>query len=144
MSPSVDGFPAPAGQMIVPSIAKPGDSAQEAVRSTSSAKDYQRSDLSTTQTKVKPITKQVARATQKDVALNDMVQREPDEPHGTGETDQTKQRNQYYGNAFAYRGPQSSIRDRVYGESMITAELKTNIIVREYYSPTARTRNIKH
>jgi len=136
MSPPNDGFPAPAGQMIDPSIAKSGDSTQEAVRSsTSSAKDTQRTDLcNLSQTKAKPIAKQVARAAPKDAIPTDMGKREPDGTNGTGETDQTKQRNQYYGNAFAYRGPQSSIRDLVHGESIITAELKTNVIVRDYFS----------
>lgn len=134
MSPPSDGFPVPAGQMIV---SKLGGSVQGAVLSTSSsAKDTHGTDSAgVTQPKSKQIANQVVRAAPKEVAINDMVRREPGAPNGTGETEQTKQRSQFYGNAFAYRGPPSSIRDRVYGESMVTAELKTNVIVRDH-SPT--------
>lgn len=122
MSPSANKFPAPAGQMIVTEL---GDGGQEG-----SAKDIQRTNLIVTQSKAKPIAKQVARAPSKDVATGNMVGGEPVGLDGTAEIDQTKQREQFYGNAFAYRGgSQASVRDRVHSESMIIAELKTNIIV---------------
>jgi len=123
MFPSANEFPAPAGQMIVTKL---GDGGQEA-----SAKDLlQRTDLIVMQRNAKPMAKQVARPRPKDVATNNLVGGEPDGLDGTAESDQTKQREQFYGNAFAYRGgSQASIRDRVHSESIITAELKTNVIV---------------
>lgn len=122
MSPSANEFPAPAGQMIITEL---GDGGQEG-----SAKDFQRTNLLVTQSKAEPIAKQVARAPSKDVATGNMVGGEPGGLDGIAEIDQTKQREQFYGNAFAYRGgSQASVRDRVHSESMITAELKTNVIV---------------
>lgn len=40
-----------------------------------------------------------------------------------------KKRSQYYEDAFAYREPQSSARERVSRESMIMADVRTNVIV---------------
>ena len=50
--------------------------------------------------------------------------------HNDEETDQTKQRSQFYGNAFTYRGTYASPKDKLFGESVVTAEVKTNVIVR--------------
>lgn len=41
----------------------------------------------------------------------------------------TKRKSQYYGDAFAYREPNSSARERVSRESMIMADIRTNVIV---------------
>ena len=40
-----------------------------------------------------------------------------------------RKRSQYYEDAFAYREPQSSARERVFRESMIMADIRTNVIV---------------
>ena len=40
-----------------------------------------------------------------------------------------KRKSQYYGDAFAYREPNSSARERISRESMITCDIKTNVIV---------------
>jgi hypothetical protein len=42
----------------------------------------------------------------------------------------SKRRSQYYGEIFAYREPHQSARERVTRDSMVMAELKTNVIVR--------------
>jgi hypothetical protein len=46
-----------------------------------------------------------------------------------------KRRSQYYGDAFAHREPIASARERVTKESMVMADVKTNVIVR---SPISR------
>ena len=40
-----------------------------------------------------------------------------------------KRKSQYYGDAFAYREPNSSARERISRESMIMCDIKTNVIV---------------
>tara|TARA_R110002060_G_scaffold69572_1_gene78170 strand:+ start:273 stop:566 length:294 start_codon:yes stop_codon:yes gene_type:complete len=40
-----------------------------------------------------------------------------------------KRKSQYYGDVFAYREPNSSARERVTKESMIVADVRTNVIV---------------
>ena len=47
------------------------------------------------------------------------------------EVELAKRKNQYYGECFAYREPNLSARDRIYKDSLITAEVKTNVIVRK-------------
>ncbi len=43
-----------------------------------------------------------------------------------------KKKSQFYGEVFAYRAPHTSARDRVTRDSIVMAELKTNVIVRPY------------
>jgi len=43
-----------------------------------------------------------------------------------------KKRSQYYEDAFAYREPVSSARERVSRETMIMADIKTNVIASDY------------
>jgi hypothetical protein len=40
-----------------------------------------------------------------------------------------KQKSQYYGDVFAYREPNTSARERISRESMIMADVRTNVIV---------------
>lgn len=40
-----------------------------------------------------------------------------------------KQKSQFYGEVFSYREPAASVRDRVGQDSVVTAEVKTNVIV---------------
>ena len=42
-----------------------------------------------------------------------------------------RRRSQFYGEVFAYREPNLSTKERISRNSMITAEVKTNVIVRE-------------
>lgn len=41
----------------------------------------------------------------------------------------SKQRNQFYGEVFSYREPAANARERVGQDSVVTAEVKTNVIV---------------
>ena len=42
-----------------------------------------------------------------------------------------RRRSQFYGEVFAYREPNLSTKERIYRNSMITAQVKTNVIVRK-------------
>ncbi|KAL9120718.1 MAG: hypothetical protein Q9187_002728 [Circinaria calcarea] len=59
-----------------------------------------------------------------DAYLKAMVQRGPED------TERSRQKNRFYGEVFAYREPNTSARDRVARDSVVTAEVKTNVIVR--------------
>ncbi|KAL5326432.1 hypothetical protein ACEPPN_004117 [Leptodophora sp. 'Broadleaf-Isolate-01'] len=47
-----------------------------------------------------------------------------------------KRKSQYYGNVFAYRESNTSARERVTKESMIVADVRTNVIVHDEYTVT--------
>ncbi|KAL2056477.1 hypothetical protein ABVK25_003501 [Lepraria finkii] len=44
-----------------------------------------------------------------------------------------KKRSQFYNEVFAYREPNITPRDRIYKDSIVTVEVKTNVIVRDEY-----------
>ncbi|KAL8671759.1 MAG: hypothetical protein Q9168_003754 [Polycauliona sp. 1 TL-2023] len=48
-------------------------------------------------------------------------------------TDLSRRKSQFYSEVFAYREPNLSARDRVHRYSVITAEVKTNVIVKDEY-----------
>ena len=51
------------------------------------------------------------------------------------EPDVGRRRSQFYTEVFAYREPNLSARERIYRNSVITAEVKTNVIVWTSFSP---------
>ena len=51
-----------------------------------------------------------------------------------------RNKSQYYTEVFSYREPNQSLRDRISKDSVITAEIKTNVIVRTHLSLTALRR----
>ena len=71
----------------------------------------------------KQVVRHVDRGAPGDAALAAMVQRGPED------TDRARQRSKFYGEVFAYREANSSVKERVTRESMVMAELKTNVIV---------------
>ncbi|KAL8753715.1 MAG: hypothetical protein Q9199_004859 [Rusavskia elegans] len=48
-------------------------------------------------------------------------------------TDLSRRKSQFYSEVFAYREPNLTARDRVHRYSVITAEVKTNVIVKDEY-----------
>ena len=66
---------------------------------------------------------EVERGAPGDASLMAMVKRDPEE------VKRAKQKSSFYGEVFAYREP-TTTKDRVARESPITAEVKTNVIVR--------------
>ncbi|KAL8949088.1 MAG: hypothetical protein Q9222_004778 [Ikaeria aurantiellina] len=48
-------------------------------------------------------------------------------------TDLSRRKSQFYGEVFAYREPNITARDKVHRYSIITAEVKTNVIVKDEY-----------
>lgn len=71
----------------------------------------------------KEMVRHVERGAPGDASLRAMVQRGPED------TERSRQKNKFYGEVFAYREPNSSARDRVARDSVVTAEVKTNVIV---------------
>ena len=79
----------------------------------------------------KQIARHVSRGAPGDAALANMVKRN----QSTREGEETAKRNtQFYGEVFAYREPNLTARDKIYKFSVITAEVKTNVIVRLFDS----------
>lgn len=71
-----------------------------------------------------PIARPLTRGAPGDGALMAMVQRGPEE------TQQCRRKSSFYGDVFAYRESNMSARDRTARESVVMAELTTNVIVR--------------
>ncbi|KAL8785616.1 MAG: hypothetical protein Q9213_003270 [Squamulea squamosa] len=62
-----------------------------------------------------------------DAALMAMVNKD------RASTDLSRRKSQFYSEVFAYREPNLTTRDRVHRYSIITAEVKTNVIVKDEY-----------
>ena len=74
----------------------------------------------------KQIARHVSRGAPGDAALANMVKRN----ESTRDGEQMSKRNtQFYGEVFAYREPNMNTREKITKFSVITAEVKTNVIV---------------
>lgn len=71
----------------------------------------------------KKIARHVARGAPGDAALMSMVRRDQEG------TSLARRKSQFYGEVFAYREPNVSARNKIHQYSVITAEVKTNVIV---------------
>ena len=74
----------------------------------------------------KQIARHISRGAPGDQSLMNMVKR--NESTRDGE-DASKRNTQYYTEVFAYREPNLSTREKIHKFSVITAEVKTNVIV---------------
>lgn len=72
----------------------------------------------------KQMVRHMERGAPGDAYLKAMVQRGPED------TERSRQKNRFYGEVFAYREPNTSARDCIARDSVVTAEVKTNVIVR--------------
>ncbi|KAL9038454.1 MAG: hypothetical protein Q9214_005273 [Letrouitia sp. 1 TL-2023] len=75
----------------------------------------------------KQIARTVSRGTPGDSALVAMVNRNRES------TDLSRRKSQFYSEVFAYREPNVTARDRVHRHSIISAEIKTNVIIKDEY-----------
>lgn len=73
----------------------------------------------------KQVMRNVSRGAPGDAALKKM--------RSYDEVELARRKNQYYEECFAYREPNRSARDRIHKDSLITAEVKTNVIVRRVH-----------
>ncbi|RAL58540.1 hypothetical protein DID88_003988 [Monilinia fructigena] len=73
------------------------------------------------------ITRDISRGTPGDLTKSSI-------PKSSEQKQLAKKRNQYYGDAFAYREQASSARERVSRDSMVLCELVTNVIMREEHT----------
>ncbi|CAD6456246.1 d426359d-1ff6-40fa-a4b8-896aefd4fcba [Sclerotinia trifoliorum] len=81
------------------------------------------------------ITRDISRGTPGDITKSSMS-KSPEQKQ------LAKKRSQYYGDAFAYREPTGSARDRVSRDSMVLCELVTNVIMREEHTLLTSLSNI--
>ena len=115
-------FPRPVGSMVHADTEVDGEILSPPQR------DHKHSTLSTAlvrpeRTDENAIIKHVDRGAPGDAALLAMVQRGPEA------VDRSKRKSKFYGEVFAYREPTISSNERITQDSMITAEVKTNVIV---------------
>lgn len=71
----------------------------------------------------KQITKHLKKSSQGDVVPALSV------PRSHEETQQSRRKSSFYGDVFAYRESYTSVKDRIARESVVVAEVKTNVIV---------------
>ena len=74
----------------------------------------------------KQIARHIERGAPGDGALMNMVKRNASSREGEAAS---KRNTQYFGEVFAYREPNMTTREKVHKYSVITAEVKTNVIV---------------
>lgn len=124
-TPTANDFPTPQGQIFT--VTKRDRGLVSPVESSFSFRDedspihaLSASDLIDDRTMARPL----VRGTPGDSALaldaDDDIQ----------QTDVRRKKSQYYTEVFAYREPNLSPRERICKDSVITAEVKTNVIVR--------------
>ena len=79
----------------------------------------------------KQIARHLTRGAPGDAALANMVKRNESTREGEA---MSKRNTQFYGEVFAYREPNLTAREKITKFSVITAEVKTNVIVRLFPS----------
>ncbi|KAF7879211.1 hypothetical protein EAF04_000409 [Stromatinia cepivora] len=112
------------------------------VRLPPSPADSDKMDISRPSTSPSPIiiegqriTRDISRGTPGDITKSSMS-KSPEQKQ------LAKKRSQYYGDAFAYREPTGSARERVSRDSMVLCELVTNVIMREEHTLLTSLSNI--
>ena len=124
-TPTADDFPTPAGQIF--NVTKRDQGLISPAQSSFSFpdEDHPAHAISTTPDLLyeKPISRHLGRGAPGDGALLSKTNGSP------LQVELRKKRSQFYGDVFAYREPNLSPRDRIYKDSVITAEVKTNVIV---------------
>ena len=123
MTSAVD-FPQPGGEMImgrfeVPQNVDSMDSNNPIIGKSPPLQELVPYNPSSDKHLIKPLD----RGAPGDPSLRAITNRNPEETH------LTKRKSQFYSEVFAYRESHQSPRDQILQESIITAELKTNVIV---------------
>ena len=126
---SIDGndFPRRAGKSLV--VSKRDNGLISPAKSTFSFADEEDAPPTRTMSEAsdlideKQITRTVSRGAPGDDALMAMVNKNRES------TGLSRRKSQFYTEVFAYREPNLTARDRIHRNSVITAEVKTNVIV---------------
>lgn len=128
-SPTANDFPRQAGQTI--SVSKAGNRIVSPAPSSLSfdPDDSGSNGISFTPDLIeeKKISRNVMRGAPGDAALMAMVKRDQEG------TSLSRRKSQFYGEVFAYRESNVSARNKIHQYSVITAEVKTNVIVKDEY-----------
>lgn len=132
ISPTANEFPRQAGQTL--QVSKPENGPISPAKSTFSfdndePKAQAVSDMPDLIDQ-KNISRRVSRGAPGDAALMAMVQRDQEG------TDFARRKSSFFTEVFAYREPNLSPRERIYKNSVIIAEVKTNVIVRAFPTET--------
>lgn len=121
-TPSPDTFPRAASQLVIKS--HPDRALVPTYDSEDKETYIQAGQPVADRGEEKEMVRQMKRGAPGDAYLKTMVQRGPED------TERSRQKNKFYGEVFAYREPNTSARDRIARDSVVTAEVKTNVIVR--------------
>lgn len=126
LSPTANEFPRPAGQTL--KVSKRDNGLISPAKSTFSFNDEDDSTQAISNLPdlidEKQIARHISRGAPGDAAFMSMA------PRSQEGTDLARRKSQFYTEVFAYREPNLSPREKVYKNSVITAEVKTNVIVR--------------
>lgn len=132
LSPTANEFPRRAGQTL--QVSKRDNGLISPAKSTFSFNDDEPESQPVSNMPdlidEKKISRNISRGAPGDAALMSMVQRDQEG------TDLARRKSSYFTEVFAYREPNLSPRERIYKHSVITAEVKTNVIVRTCSSGT--------
>jgi len=129
-TPTANDFPTPQGQMF--HVTKRDQGLVSPAQSSFSFPDEEQPHaISTPREKMeeKPITRNIDRGAPGDGPVISAID-------GTPQLQELrKKKSQFYTEVFSYREPNLSPKDRIYKDSIVTAEVRTNVIVRLGNSP---------
>lgn len=126
-SPEANAFPQKSSKVLIEN--------KNPLSPSRSTFSFDNEDSASSGTKSKPDVfdeTQIARKADRDAALMSMAKRDQQEAN------LSRRKSQFYSEVFAYREPNLSARNKIHQHSIITAEVKTNVIVgsrsRSFYS----------
>jgi len=128
MPANIAEFPAPAGQTIL----RPDDNPAAATRRSSTGSEPQISkrveSIGATGSNGKITSNSFIRNGHKKTPSMDAVH------EGQENLEQSTERSEFYGNVFTHRTPATFAREQAYKDSVVVAEVKTNVIVNDEYT----------
>lgn len=132
LSPTANEFPRQAGQTL--QVSKPENGLISPAKSTFSFNDDEPKSQPVSDMPDlidhKKISRRISRGAPGDAALMSMVHRDQEG------IDLARRKSSFFTEVFAYREPNLSPREKVYKNSVIAAEVKTNVIVRAFPTGT--------
>ncbi|KAA6406589.1 MAG: hypothetical protein FRX48_09644 [Lasallia pustulata] len=130
LSPSPDQFPRPAGQSL--SVSKRDNGIISPTKPTFTFLDEDPADQDATPDSDLFDEKRITRHMKRDPPGTRSVMSLSN--RSREEVESSERKSKFYGEVFAYREPHLSARDRISGDSIVTAELKTNVIIKDEYT----------
>lgn len=131
LSPSPDQFPRPAGQTL--SVSKRDHGVLSPTKSAFAFLDSDPAVRDVSPPSHHIDEKRLARHMKRDPPSSNPIMGQPNRSRDAIES--SEQKSKFYGEVFAYREPHLSARDRICRDSIVTAEVKTNVIVYPHFPP---------